>query len=49
MVWRNALFAVYNEEVVPPLDENLVIESAMLGDDAAIYGACENALDGLKL
>lgn len=48
-VWKKSLFEGIDDEVLPELKSSLFFTEASLGDEAALFGACENALDGIEI
>ncbi len=48
-LWHKSLYKGIDDEALPELKPNIFIDDAELGDDAALYGAAENALDGIEI
>lgn len=44
-----SIFKGLEYECIKELRQNIFIDDAKLGDAAALYGACENALDGVEI
>lgn len=46
--WKRALMQGYQDEAMSGIEDNLQLEFAKLGDEAALFGAAEYAIDSLE-